>query len=320
MYVRDPSQPSQPVDYFASKFHDSAHKMLLQQGLPSGQLSVSTSLPLAGSEPLVGIRSMSCADFTAFTLQFHTVGPITADVSKYSNGCSGISAEHVAGPTVVRVHAKSSGFDETASGRFTVDYKYSERISGQIRTDFPDLNSQRPSNVSVASELQLSKNVVLISQMNHDTVNTTGLSSGLKFQPCAHMQAGVGVDRTNPLSKLAVTRLVGNLFFETHAGSRFGLMGRVGGNSKPDFNIAASTKLISALENHPETSVQSPVLGLQYDTASQTICSYMQLGVSAGNGAKSRMNLGLKLGMRMDAKSMFAKSPVFTLHVTASES
>ncbi len=313
MLVSDPSRRQfahEPKDYFVSRFHGMAHAFIAAS-LPRDQLTVSTALPLAGSEPLVGIRSMSCANFTAFTLQFETVGPISADITKYSNGCTGVTALHKAGPVSVGLHAKSAGFDENASGRLEVDYRHSDSVSSQVRMDFPNLDTQRPGNVSLGSSLRVSKNVFFISQVARDAV-----VGGLKFQPCAHVHAGLGIEQQ--FSKVPATVIHSSMYLETHNGSVFGFMGALGKGGTSSFKAAASTKLVSWFGPQKEgDSKVSPVVGIQFDK--QEVASYMHLALSASNGTKSKMNLGLKLGVRAGIKSLLTEAPQFSLHVSAAE-
>jgi hypothetical protein len=334
MLVSDPSDPTEARDYFVSRFHHLAHDLLFRRVPRDDQIVISTALPLVGTDPLVGMRSMSCASFTAFGLLFKTEGPAWTEISKYSNGSTGVNVRVQRGEIDTRVHLKSSGFDETASGRvaFNLD-ENSSGVSGQLRLDFTDLNGQVPSSILLGSSYRISKAVHLVSQSNHDL---SSVFAGLKFMPCGHMHAGVGIELRNRLSKQegtsATTVLHTSGFCQTHSGGSFGFIAGMGKNDV-DLRIGGTTKLFSWMPNHQNQeadeensnsvagsyNIPSPVVGWQYDLGSRTVSSYVDVGLSAGNGAKSRIHLDLKFGLKwIPGKAL--NEPAFSVQVSGYES
>jgi hypothetical protein len=189
--------------------------------------------------------------------------------------------------------------------------------------------------VTLGTCVQAAKHIYVIGQ-----VSGSLLSMATKFQPCGHMHAGLGVDFgfTGIKSKIIAKSIQSSLYFGTHSGGSFALLGRLGLDTSVASNlqIGGTMKLwkpdpVSPGQNHigtsplsPETSksieatVSTPIIGFNYDLLQDKISTYIDLKLSASEPKQSTISLNVRLGMYVDTNSLW-RTPTFGIHLNASE-
>ena len=306
-----------PLDFAAANFfthalHLHAHSKISKH--PKDQYTVQTGIPLPACEPLTGMRSITCYQFTAFSLQFNVMNAPT-EFAKFSNGATSVTTTvPLAEKASLYVHAKSPGFAETSSSRIAYDSRIGEhRLHASI--DLPSLEDPEPA-LTLGGVVRIKKDWELIGQLARDDV-----SVGVKFQPCGHMHAGLGVAFG---SAYTVKNLQSSVYAATHAGGSLAVLGTYalnGGLSNLQLMTTTRLNLWSSGTDSPradgvEVRLPAPRLGFAYDLVNQRTSVFIDMRVSASAPArKSAMNLGVKLGFDV---TKFGQ-PRFTAHINASE-
>ena len=320
--VRDPLA-TDSSDFFASRLHQKINRLLSNIVPETNQLTLRTSLPLAGCEPLAGMRSYTCPDFTAFSLVFKTGGTVH-EVSKFSNGTNSFSIRN----KLFELYAKSSGFEETASGRVSVFLD----ANNTITIESSDIENFSP-KISIGSVLGFGKNWAILSQVN---LRDAAGSFGIKFQPCGHMHAGVAIN-TNPWNSKSVLKSVqSSLYFETHKGGVFGCIGTVGLDSSTPNNIALGLtsrmdsvlpRKITAKDTGGIVEIPSPVIGMNYDLFRKRISGFVDFQFMAKTEPQDLpqttppgpITLKLRIGVSVD-QSQWPPAPALSCNLSATES
>ena len=295
--VFDPCDPLRH-DFFGKTLHANALRAISVPWSVEGNYSITTSFPFPGCDPLKFLKSYSCDGFTSFSLGFQ-LGGSEAQLSKFTNGSTGISVRSYG----LDIHAKTPGFDEYSSGfiRFT---KGPLHLSVQAPC-IEDRTLLSPI-WTLGVNQPVAKHVNLIAQV--DTGNNAKV--GIKFQPCAHMHAGVGVGNNF---------LEMSMYAETHEGVALGFLGRALG-PRSGLQVIASKKIGS--KSHTVTSPEGkvelpqPILGVRHDTAAGRTSAFVDISIAAT--AVSTMNFGLKMGV--DILENKITDPRFSFHISASES
>lgn len=331
VHVRDPLNLFQ-TDFFTQSLHLQAQSAVSSKALYRDPYTIRTYIPLSGCEPLAGMRSMTCSDFTVFSLIFRT-GPLLSELAKYSNGATAITS-HYTTPienATVTVHAKSSGFDETSSSRVQFDKQFTPAgHSVHLAVDTPDL--ERPAPIlTLGSSIQVTKNVSLISQISQELAQLDTVSIGAKFQPCGHMHAGVGAAVSVTPKNITIKSIQSSLYFGTHSGGSFAALGSIGldGVRGHSLKLAGTTLLklkylaysptvpSDPSMRSPSISIPYPVLGFNYDVLQDTASAYMDVKLSASDAKRAAIDISLKMGVHLNKDSW--KEPGFSLHLNASE-
>jgi len=320
--VRDPLATSN-CEFFSEKMNQKINKLLANTVPDTNQLTLRTSLPLANCEPLAGMRSYTCPDFTAFSLLFKTGSDTIHQVSKFSNGTNSFSFQN----KYFHIYTKSSGFEETASGRFSVSLDSNNTIT----IESSDLENLSP-KISIGSVAKFGKNWALISQLN--LLDAAG-SLGIKFQPCGHMHAGFGFT-TNPLSaKKLFKSCHSSLYFETHKKGVFGCIGTIGldGTVPHNFSLGLTSRMdsvlprkITAKDTGGIVEIPSPVVGMNYDLFHKRFSGFIDFQFTAisqpqeiPKSQPGPITLKLRMGISID-QSQWPPAPAFSCNLSATES
>ena len=334
--VSDPLSPDSNHDFFSLKFYQKINRLLGNLTTDNNnQLTLRTSLPLANCEPLAGMRSVTCPNFTAFSLVFKTGTSqnlmMIHQVSKFSNGTNSYSLENFDGRN--RLYVKSSGFEETPSASLTVGLGKNTSVTIQS----PDALFSSHPNIAIGNQINLSKNWSLISQLSF-LDNSSVLSLGAKFQPCGHMHAGIAVNMNPPWSTKTTSRSLllksvsSSLYFETHKGGVFGCIGTMGiHQSVPhNFSFGLTSKLNSILPRKVTSQdtggvieIPSPTIGLNYDLFLQKISTFVDFefsALSAPTPTRTTGPISLKLRIGLSMNHQFQWPPALSCHLSATES
>ena len=336
--VRDPLNPFEP-DFFTSALHRHAYTETVTNALPFDEkFTIKTSLPLTGSEPLVGMKSMTCSDFTVFSLLFKT-DPILSEVSKYSNGTLAVTSRiSIDDKSKCVVYAKSFGFEETSSARIKFDTAVSKQDDNiHLSIDIPSLENPDPV-ITLGSCLRVSKFISFISQA---TLATSGrkfletVSLGAKFQPCGHMHAGIGAAfGINNNKRLVFKNIQSSIYLGTHHGGTIGIMtssSGLGHLASHNISLGATTRMESwlfekpnakALKSEPPVlNIPSPVLGINYDMLQDRLSTYADFKFQANNNKPdSSVQLKLRIGLQINpATKLYKSEPLFSMHLKATE-
>ena len=320
--VRDPLS-AENWDYFSSRLYQKINRVMANMVPDSNQLTLRTSLPLAGCDPLAGMRSYTCPDFTAFSLVFRT-GETLHEISKYSNGTNsyGIRSKYF------ELYTKSSGFEETASGRVSVFLD----SNNSITIESSDMENISP-KISVGSVFEFRKNYAIVSQIN---LRDATSRIGVKFQPCGHMHAGLALN-TNPWASKSILKSVqSSLYFETHKGGVFGCLGTIGLDSSTAHNLSLGLtsrmdsvlpRKITAKDTGGVVEIPSPVVGMNYDLFRKRVSGFIDFQFTAKPEpqdlpAKTQpgpINLKLRIGISVD-QSQWPPAPALSCNLSATES
>ena len=331
VHVKDPLNRFE-TDFFTSALHRHAHMAVTADVLPKDRFSIRTFLPLAGSEPLTGMRSVTCDDFTVFSLVFRTL-PVVTEVGKFSNGTLSLTSRFPLDKfTAVAVHAKSAGFEETPSSRIRIE----RAVPGWRSTLFVSVETpslEFPQHIlTLASSHELSKSVSLHSQMSQSELRSgkffDTFSAGFKYQPCGHMHAGLGV-AVNTADVVSVKNIQSSMFLGTSGGGTFACIGNfcLDKSAPHSLQIGTSVRLSKELpiaqpadpNQRPLLRIPAPVFGVNYDLVQDRLTSHVDLKFLASNSREnaSTVNLNLRIGVEVLSKN-FA-SPRFSLHLNAAE-
>jgi len=319
MIIKDPLNPFH-ADFFTTHLHLHAHAAVGAKAFPRDQFSIKTVIPLSGCDPLIGMRSMTCSDFTAFSLMFRT-GPFLSEIGKYSNGASSVTTKLNVDPdTVISVHAKSPGFDDTSSSRISGDRRFQlgKKLQGAMHMaiDIADLGNPDPF-LTLGGSVEMRQYFHVISQVNRES-----LSLGVKFQPCGHMHAGIGMDFD--LSRKIFRDIQSSLYFETHAGGTVGVLGTLSIDKQRQSSLLLCGTTQIQLWDQPAQStsgdaevlsVPNPVMGFDYDVFHDRASGYVDLKILAAAPKKSSVNLSVKMGFT----TVSWRNPIFGMHLNASE-
>jgi hypothetical protein len=306
--VYDPLDLDSRNDYFSRSLH--LHALEKFTWFLNSPTSIRTRIPLAGCEPLTGLRSFTCESFTAFALKFNTLWPIdaTTELSKFTNGASGISVQQEG----VKVHAKSAGFDETSSGRLDVVRPISPYLTVSASVEAESLEQPNPI-VKLGASWEFKKNLFILSQVAYGTLDVAKV--GIKFQPCGHMHAGLGLslDRRGN-----VYTIESSVYAETHSGATVGVLGRYNMHKRSNLQVFLTQPFGSRLESAPNDEgvkvvIPRPKFGFMYDMLHEKYFGFVDLSISAQT--TNSMNLGVKIGMQL-----VKNEPRFGAHLTAFES
>jgi hypothetical protein len=298
--VYDPqSEPFKKFDFFNCTLHGRALKTFHNPWSVSGTYSVRTIVPLNGCEPLQFLSSYSNSAFSVFSLGFSLPQNVTASLSKFTNGCSGIGVQF---GESVSVHAKTPGFDENFSGR--IDLNHAPFHLSLQAPCLEDMQLVSPS-VIVGVNQPIAKHLFFIGQFS----GTNKLKAGIKFQPCAHMHAGVGIGNDGVFE--------GSMYAETHDGSTIGLIGKYG-SRKSGIEFIGTRKVgknefVSENEGS-KFGLPVPVLGLRYDSYLDRTMVFMETGMWASSNS-SKMSFGMKVGLELTKFS----DPRICFHLSANE-
>ena len=306
--VYDPLDLESRNDYFSRSLH--LHALEKFTWFLNSSTSIRTRIPLAGCEPLTGLRSVTCGSFTAFALKFNTLWPVdaTTELSKFTNGASGISVQQGG----IKVHAKSTGFDETPSGRLDVVKPITPYLTVSASVEAESLEQPKPV-AKLGASWELKKNIFLISQVAYGTLDAAKL--GIKFQPCGHMHAGLGlsIDRTG-----SVNTIESSVYAETHSGATVGILGRYNAHKRSSLEVFLTQPFGSRVESAPNEEgvkvvIPRPKIGFMYDMLHVKYFGFVDMSISAQT--KNSMTLGVKIGMEL-----VKNEPRIGVHLTAFES
>lgn len=309
--VYDPADPklTSRYDFFTSTLHSNALRTLSVPWAVGGSYSISTSVPLPKCDPLTSLKSFTCDQFTAFSLGFR-IASVDGRLTKFTDGSTGLTASTNVNGFAMEVHAKSPGFEEFSSG-------YVRVTKGPMHVSFeaPCIEDQQlvPPIVTVGINQTVAKHVNVIAQLD----SRRKAKLGLKFQPCGHMHASVGLAVTDSLTNLHM--LETSVYGETHEGVSLGLIGRFVG-PRAGMEIIATKKLGKKSNEivSPEGKVElhQPVIGIMHDVSASKTTAFLDLGIAATT--VSTMKFGIKMGLEV-VESKFTE-PKFCFHITASES
>jgi hypothetical protein len=325
MLVRDPLATDHS-DFFTTRLHQRINRLVTNAVPDTTQLTLRTFLPLVGCEPLSGMRSYTCPDFTAFSLLFKTGGNNAIhQISKFSNGTNSfaVSASNLS------LYAKSSGFEETASARVTVGL--GEHNSLTIESS--DLENLAAARVSFGNVLKLSKNWSIVSQISFfDTA-----AVGFKFQPCGHMHAAIALTANPWSTKRYLKHVQSSLYFETHKGGVFGCIGtfNLDKSSVPhNISLGLSSRLdyvlprkIAAKDSGSIVEIPAPVVGMNYDLFKKRVSGYIDFEFAAKpeeaipreSTQPGPISLKLRIGVSVD-QSQWPPTPALSCNLSATES
>ena len=325
--VKDPTV-SEQGDFYTRKFHNLAFDSITTNGLPEDRFTVKTMIPLHNCEPLVGMRSMTCSDFTAFKLSF-LLGKSDIQLSKFSNGATGVS---VSVPTPsgasLALYTLSPGFEENAQGKVSVDLPLGSHAL-HVSLDIPSLDQNPEPILTLSSTVKITKHVDVISQLIRP-VKTGGqavasvLHLGVKFQPCGHCHAGLGLEANVG----GLRNIHSSAFFVSHSGGSFSLIGKYGFNGTPH-SLQFLTTSQMKLWKHKQTEYDKtqpylispyPTVGLSYDLVSNRASAFADISLGAWNPSAERergVNLNIKVGVNVLKNNW--KEPFFGVHLNASE-
>jgi hypothetical protein len=312
--VEDPLDWRTRFDFFSKSLHVHALKSVHSPWSLGSSYSIKTSVPLIGCEPLKGLRSLTTEHFTAFSLQFETtMSGLLTDITKYTNGCSAISAGGKIGEKWnVSMHAKSPGFTEWSDGSFAV-----ERDDIHVSVQAPSLEDMQLVTpiLTVGTNLKISKNLFIIGQASSSLQSRMKL--GIKFQPCNHMHAGIGFCFNDQLS---VHTVEPSLYAGLHSGATLAFLGqlKLKEGLKSNFQLAFTRPVGTRKEAETETAkvvVNQPILGVRHDWVSEKTCAYLEMGIAAT--AESTRSFRVKFGIEVEGTKI--RDPKLCFHITASE-
>jgi len=157
----------------------------------------------------------------------------------------------------------------------------------------------------------------------------------MKFQPCGHMHAGIGL--VGRISKSPIIESIqSSLYFGTHSGGTFGLVGSAGPAAPTNLAINITSRLdswlpkkILASDNEGIVEIPSPVIGFNYNLFQRRLSSYVDFqftAIPAVNGGEQqavivRRSVGpisLKLRVGLDYIPT-GKDVSLSFHLNASE-
>lgn len=309
MLVSDPLEWKSKFDFFSKVLHVHALSSVHSPWTIGSSYSIKTAVPLKGCEPLTGLRSLTTENFTAFSLQFQTLSGLSTEIAKYTNGCSGISAFGRIGDTTnVSLHAKSPGFDEYSSGSLIIE---NHQLHCNVQVPCLENLKMVTPVVTVGTRLGFAKHYSLIAQAS--SLAASRLKLGLKFQPCDHMHAGLGISLND---RLSVNHLEASVYAGLHSGATVAALGRFYGKS--DFQFVFTQPVGSKREVQSEAAkvlVNQPVVGVRHDLSSSKTCAFIEMGVAAT--ADSTRSIGLKLGVEVEGNKV--RDPKLCFHITAAE-
>ena len=263
-----------PPDLFISALHGPT--------VPSidSSFSIQTYLPLAGCDPLYGMRSMTCDQYTLFSLFFRFSDKLKVQVGKFSNGAFSLNAQ---GP-FFDVYTQSAGFEPTPSATLHLKIPLDAMSKLNLAFDITD-------GIAVGGHRQLNSHWTAHAQLR----DTSG-SFGLRFQPCGHMHAsfGLAVNRPNSLKNLQAS-----VSLETKQRATFSLLGVMDTSSLHAFRIAATLP--------PKGPV---VMSANYDLATDRMYTYADIKL-----ATPPISINFRVGI--ETKSF--NTPRFSLHINATE-
>ena len=336
IHVKDPLQPYQ-ADFFTKALNLHALASVSTKALPRDKYTIRTFMPLTGCEPLTGMRSMTCADFTVFSLIF-TTSPLVSEVAKYSNGTTGVTAKYAMDKsTLLTAHAKTAGFDPSSSSRIQVDKIVNERGDMfHVAIDTPSLEVPEPI-LTVGGSTSVAKDTTLITQLWRELPAQGSLfdtlSVGVKYQPCGHMHAGIGADLGFTSKDLNVKNLHSSVYLGTHAGGSLAVLGSLAlDRARPhSLRVGGTTQLriwdkplpeaipVDSPPREPTVVIPYPVLGVNYDLVQERTSAFVDLKLLAVPSTEktARMDLSLKVGMHVMGTNW--KEPQLSVHLNAAE-
>ena len=317
--VIDPLDLKSRNDFFCTQLHNRATSAVQSTWWMGSRYSIRTEVPLMGCEPLIGLKSLTCDEFTAFAIKFRTLWPLTAetDLAKYTNGSTALSSRILSNDGFrINLHAKSPGFLPTTSGRVDLEKIFANNtltVYGSLESDSLEESSRPIPTIGVS--WMFAKHLYLIAQ------KSALWGVGLKFQPCGHMHAGLGMTLSH---KGALESVESSVYAETHSGATIAVLGRykpvLPSNiqvlfTQPIGQKYESTAVDPSGKSEGKVVVPQPQLGLMYDFMAEKMGAFIDFGIGAQTSSLSMMNLGVKLGFEWTKNE-----PRFGIHLTAQES
>jgi hypothetical protein len=328
--VHDPTRSDSAGDFYSKAMHSLALEAIALKSLPSDLFTVKTAIPLPLCEPLVGMRSMTCSDFTAFTLSFK-ISKSDIELSKFSNGSTGLS---LAIPTPsgasLYLFTQSPGFDENSKAKIAVDLPLGpNKVHASL--DMPSMDNPEPV-LTLGSVINVNKHVDLIAQLEKP-VNGQPLSTiinfGAKLQPCGHFHTGLGFEAlTDGLGHFKLQNIHSSTFFATHAGGTFALIGKYGFLTPHSLQLAVTSqmKLWKQAQKEPDTPgpylvSPYPTVGLSYDLVSSRTCAFVDMSIGAWNPSTTERDRGVNLNLKVGVNILKSnwREPHFGVHLSAAE-
>lgn len=317
--VHDPTRFETEKDFYSSAFKKFAFDEIFQKSPSPDPFTVRTSIPLPHCDPLVGMRSMTCRSFTAFTLGFRLGESTDIELSKFSNGSTGlfVSLLTPSGATL-SLYTQSPGFEEFNQGKFQVDVPI-----GKMHAFHANLQLQEPNpKTTVGASIHVFEHIDIITQLVSGLQGKKSLNIGAKFQPCAHFHTGLGIEAS--LHPSRIENIHSSTYFQTRAGGSLAMIGKYGITSPHSLQLVGTSQIKlwkNSDSRNTHLTAPPPVVGLSYDLLANRACAFIDLSVGAWSPStekKSGINVNIKVGVNV-LKNNWTE-PRFGVHLTATES